>query len=137
MWYGSKKERAVDPKAASFIEQAIENLVDEMVLANPDLSRREAHDMIRSAVQDSLSRPAAAGAEEPQHHQQPAGYEGELGARRARWEENYAAVGEAMKKSLPSLDYGGDDERLARECIAELGRVRTKIRIRLDELDPR
>ena len=33
--YGSKKERAVDPKAASFIEQAIENLVDEMVLANP------------------------------------------------------------------------------------------------------
>ena len=41
-----------DPQAATSIERAIDNLVDELVLVKSAVNRREAHDTIRDTVED-------------------------------------------------------------------------------------
>ncbi len=43
-----------DPQAATFIERAIDNHVDELVLVKSAVNRREAHDTIRDTVEDLL-----------------------------------------------------------------------------------
>ena len=67
-----------------------------------------------------LRRHPAAWVEETQHQRE--GYQNGLDARRARREQNYAVVGEVMKKSLPTINRGWYDTQLVSECIADLKR---------------
>ena len=88
----------------------------------------------RGVVEDLLRHHLATGVKETQHQRE--GYQNELDARRARWVQNYAVVGEAMKKSLPTINNGGYDKQLVRGCIAGVESARNMTSILLGWIRP-